>query len=60
MKREGDAFTPHGDVKSYDPDSGVLVVHFDFQESTHPPYSMTPEGDGKYSDQDGRAWALVR
>lgn len=63
MHRAGQVFTPHGNVTSYDPDTGAIGVLFDTQPAGATPYIMTPVSIGDvstFTDQNNRTWVLAR
>lgn len=62
MQRVGHALIPHGNLKTYNPATGVFSVLFDFQPSGDQLYTFTPTAESidVYLDQYGQCWKLVR
>jgi hypothetical protein len=62
MQREGQSIIPHANLLTYDPNTGAFTALFDFQKPGDAPYSFDPLSTqpGKFSDQDGLVWTLIR
>lgn len=49
----------HATLVTYDLSTGILTALFDAQPEGAAPVGFTPQADGTYLDDSGRAWKLI-